>query len=123
MKKIVLVFSALAMMACNSKDCKSFQQGRYKLIGDQAGDVIVERTGDVQIETSVEGDFKHEFNIRWVDDCNYELVFLRTNKPSMIALTEMDTLKVEIVSTEGNTCNTIARFEDLSFEVKQERIN
>lgn len=117
------ILLVLVLSSCDSKDCSDFKEGRFKLIGEQAGDVIVERRGDRQYEMSESGEFTHEFKLTWLSDCKYQLVFEKTDKPSAIGLSSQDTLTVEILSTDGDRCNTRAQFKDLSFEVVQQKIN
>ncbi len=121
--RILIVIFTLSLFSCNSKNCEDFKEGRFKLIGEQAGDVIVERRGDRQYEISESEGFTHEFKLTWLNDCKYQLVFEKTDKPSAIGLSSKDTLTVEILSTEGDRCNTRAQFKDLSFEVVQQKIN
>lgn len=121
--RLLIIMFTLSLLSCNSKNCEDFKEGRFKLIGDQAGDVVVERRGDRQYEISESGNFTHEFKLIWLSDCKYQLVFEKTDKPSTINLSSEDTLTVEILSTDGDRCNTRAQFKDLSFEVIQEKIN
>lgn len=122
MIRLLSIALGLLLFSCSEKDCKSFRNGTFKLLGENAGDIIIERSGHRQIERSEAGAYEHEFSINWIDDCNYELVFIETNKPSSIDLSTKDTLRVEITETEGKQCKTIARFNDLQFEVIQEKI-
>lgn len=114
---------ALVLFSCGGQECSEFKVGKFKLKGDQTGDIILERTADRQFEISEKEGYINEFELTWIDECNYRLVFEKTNKPTLVNLSVEDTMYVEIISCENNSCTTIARLKDLSFEVIQEKIN
>lgn len=122
MWRFLLVVLSVSLLGCGP-NCSDFKKGRFKLEGQYASDIIVERDDMVQVESSVEGKYKNEFFLDWIDDCNYSLVLKYSDNSSSISLGPQDTLKVEIVETNGDRCLTVAKLDDLRFEVYQVKMN
>ena len=123
MKRILILLPTLLLVLSCGPNCKDFKKGRFKLEGPYAGDIIVERTDAIQTESSVEGNYKNEFFIQWIDDCSYSLVLKSSDNPSSISLGPQDTLNVQIIETQSNKCLTVAKLDDLRFEVSQVKVN
>lgn len=56
-----------------SPDCRSLHEGKFKVSHSQSGTTIITRTKDIQIEENVDYGVKMSFDIKWIDDCTYEL--------------------------------------------------
>lgn len=68
-----------------SADCRSIHDGTFK-----CDDVIIQRTGDLQIEKNTKTNEEDSFEVIWLNDCEYQLKSVRK------------TLKVKIVSVDQN---------------------
>lgn len=67
--------------------CQRVKEGKFRL--DQ---YIIERKGDVQIETDVTTKEKIAYKVKWINDCEFELISFKDsidrNKVKIIAVTE-----------------------------------
>ncbi len=120
--KWTVLLAIPALVACGP-NCKDFQSGSFKLDGPQSQDIVVERKGNIQYERSDIGGYENQFELIWLDDCTYQLVFIESTKPASISLTKEDTLTVRITGTDGDKCTSIAKMKDLEFQVNQIKIN
>jgi len=78
-----------AIKAETNSNCKSIHDGSF-----QCGDLLIERKGNLQIQTDVKTQEQERFAVTWLNDCEYQLNSLNT------------ILKVKIVSVnqKGYDC-------------------
>lgn len=80
--------------------CLDFHQGTFKLIINDSTEYIYKRKGDKQVETFGKG--KSVYDIKWVNECKYELVLKETNNPYMEKQIGLQ-MTVNIYKSEGYT--------------------
>jgi len=86
--------------------CSHFKTGVFKLLDASSPDYTIIRNDSVQTETAKKSVVTTDFHIRWIDDCNYELTFIKMhNRPAGLKLPEK-TIKlfVKIYKVSGDTC-------------------
>jgi hypothetical protein len=71
---ILLFFLAtnLAIFA-QTPDCKPLHTGTFKLVDEKSGTTYIKRTDKLQIEKNDILGYEVIFDIKWIDDCTYEL--------------------------------------------------
>ena len=72
------LFSVCFFFSCinkhNSINCNQFRNGKFELKGKKTGiKYWIERHDSVQLETDQETGKAIQMNIKWIDDCTYEL--------------------------------------------------
>lgn len=60
---------------CNPKkvDCSGIKTGKYRMIDEESGETIIERTEKFQIEENTKFGYKLKLEISWIDECTYKL--------------------------------------------------
>ncbi len=72
--------------------CWKVKKGRFEMVGPQGGSIKIRRKSNVQIERYSRQKVRHKFNIKWIDDCNYELTLKKSRIKSLINHTEVKLL-------------------------------
>ncbi|MCP9198859.1 tetratricopeptide repeat protein [Gramella sp. GC03-9] len=66
------------------KNCSDFKTGKFKMGGTNGRRlVLIERTDNIQIETSVKDNSVTTMKIEWIDDCSYILKYTESTNPEM----------------------------------------
>lgn len=120
---VLMLLLAAIFTGCKKKTCKDFKTGTFKAPDESINDITVIRKGGVQIETSEERNFKNEYFIQWVNDCEYYLVLKATNNPDKTLLSDKDTLRVSITGIEGDVYQWTAFLKDKKFVGDLKQVN
>ena len=86
-------------------DCQSFRDGTFELMSDYGRVYIIERKGDTQIEHDITDDYKIEFKVKWLDDCTYQLSFVKVlfNPKNLDFGQNSKIVTVKILETKANS--------------------
>lgn len=55
------------------QDCKSVHTGTFKVVTKESGTTFIKRTTTQQIEINESFGYEIVFDIKWIDECTYEL--------------------------------------------------
>lgn len=107
---ILLAFLTLSTATFGqTKDCRDFKNGKFKITDPIAGNSIVERKGSKQIEYGEDSELKIEFKVKWLDECTYKLQVKKIlENPNNVLLPSDMVLTVEIIETTENSYRQIS---------------
>lgn len=54
-------------------DCSAVKTGKFKSYDEVVGETIIERTDKYQIEENTKHSYKLKLEVKWIDDCTYQL--------------------------------------------------
>jgi len=89
---ICLCFLGTSFSQNEEIKCWKVKKGRFEMVGPQGGSIKIRRKSNVQIERYSRQRVRHKFNIKWIDDCNYELTLKKSRIKSLINHTEVKLL-------------------------------
>ena len=107
-------------------DCKLIHEGTFRLVDSLAGTTIIKRTKDFQIEENSNMGVKMIFDIKWIDDCTYELrpkEVVKGDPALMGKKGDFMTTHVKEIKANSYICVTTANFADLIMEREVEILN
>lgn len=70
---LVAILSYCSVSIAQTNTCKSLQTGKFKITTEETGTTYITRTKDTQIEENKALGVEIVFDIKWLDDCTYEL--------------------------------------------------
>jgi len=119
---IFLLASSITIFS-QTPSCKSLHNGSFKIFDKDAGNTYIKRTDNVQTETNEKMGFEMTFDVKWVDDCTYELRPKKLIKgdPSMFGDGKgVLTTKIKTINETNYIAETTSNFSDqtLTFVVK-----
>ena len=119
---IFLLVSSITIFS-QTPSCKSLHNGSFKIFDKDAGNTYIKRTDNVQTETNEKMGFEMTFDVKWVDDCTYELRPKKLIKgdPSMFGDGKgVLTTKIKTINETNYIAETTSNFSDqtLTFVVK-----
>ena len=101
----MLGFLSFSYTQAQDLDCQSFRDGTFELISDYGRVYVIKRKGDTQIEHDITDDYKIEFKVKWLDNCTYQLNFVKVlSNPNNHDLSQNpNQVTVKILSTSANS--------------------
>lgn len=79
---LFLLFAISCRPAPGPKDCSMLRNGMYSYTVESTGEKVeVVRKDNIQLETNSSGGYYHKYRIDWIDECEYTLTLLETDKP------------------------------------------
>lgn len=108
MKRFFLVLGIFIFLSAGScfaqdsiADCTGFLTGTFRYEEEPYTAVVIQRTETKQIESVPATGSKSIFKIVWKNDCEYDLIFVRSNRPANI--NKGDVINVKIIEiNEGS---------------------
>lgn len=103
----LLITILLCCTACNQAPkqnalhpdlCKPFKEGLFK---NEADNYRVKRSGNAQIEYDLLNEMEYHFEVHWLYDCAYNLIFKHSTNPSDTFMLQPDE-KMRVQFTEIN---------------------
>ena len=80
---LVTLFVFLAMSKSET-NCQALREGTFKTKNEVVNSspiiTIIERVGNIQYERSEQLGVEIKFEVEWIDDCSYKLIWLETIK-------------------------------------------
>lgn len=105
---LMLILVVSSLKAQSTEECKRFHTGTFK---DLSTGCTITRTETRQREVSDKNDEFFEGTIKWLSDCEYEILLEKTNSPTA---KEMIGLKIRgvIKTINGNVATIVYVAED-----------
>jgi hypothetical protein len=75
----LLLFTLLNSCEKTIPDCSNFKRGTFKYTAAKFAEYVVTRNDSVQTERSSSTGIKMEARIRWTSNCEYEMIYKKTN--------------------------------------------
>ena len=84
MKRFVLIlFPLIVAISCFAQierpDCNTFKKGKFMYINDSSNKVFITRKNKLQEEFEPQSGIRTLWRIRWIADCEYELIQISSN--------------------------------------------
>lgn len=94
-----------------NNNCKLFFEGQwnYKVQNDQ---IDVVRTFNKTTEYTEHKKYFFEYDTKWIDNCDYDLIFRRTNKPNFKLINPGEVMHIEVLTIDKNTMRYKATFRN-----------
>ena len=121
MKRQLLVLFAISSLfgSCTETECSRFKVGSFYIKGDDTyADNYSVRTDSTEIIFNDSLGFRDEFKIAWIDECNYYMVFQRTNNPGLIKITSSDTIFIKFLETSDQSYTYRGKVNGHEFETE-----
>ena len=106
--------------------CKSLQVGSFKVTSAESGTTFIKRGQKEQLEKNDLLGYEVFFDIKWLDECTYELRPKKLIKgdPSIMGNgTDFVRTKIKNITAKGYTAETTASFNPGSVDFEVEIIN
>src|SRR5258706_15444834 len=112
-----IICGSLIILGCSKNpDCKNFKTGRFKLIETALNDsFLIERNDTMQIEKDLKTGSITKFEVKWLTDCEYELIILEGRKEIM-AFYEGKVLDTKIIETFKDAYKFEATVKGIGFK-------
>lgn len=94
---LVLLFSFYLYAQLDSVNCQNFRTGKFSYKGEPYNGTIIKRSARRQIEINESGR-KLIYQIDWVNDCEYNLTFLKVKKGNALQK-RGDVINVKIIES------------------------
>ena len=127
--KSLLFLSLLIGLSLNlfaqKPDCKLIHEGKFRIVDSLSGITIITRTKDFQVEENSGMGVKMIFDIKWIDDCTYELrpkEVVKGDQALMGNKGDFMTTHVKEVKTNSYIGVTTANFADFIKEWEVEML-
>lgn len=114
MRNSFLSILFFTLLGCSSTTCEEFKTGRFGY-QEKPGDIVIERFETKQFERSKSEGFEDEYKIIWKNDCEYQLVLMKTNDSFEAMRPKLDTMTVRITETGEKGYNFMAFLNDTTF--------
>ena len=103
--------------------CKSLHNGSFKIFDKESGTTYIKRTETSQTETNKEMGYEMIFDVKWIDDCTYELRPKKLIKGDPAIIRDGKGVLTTMIKTINETnyiAETTSNFSDqkLTFVVK-----
>jgi hypothetical protein len=101
----LLVIIILLNEGCQNAqiDCQDFKTGEFTNKPDNSSGVKIIRSANEQIESNDEENYRDVFEVEWISECEYILIFKETSDPKLNHLTNKDTIRIQITEIDGNS--------------------
>jgi len=124
MKILFLVFISLCfnlVSPAQTLKCQSVHEGTFRIVDSLSGTTILKRTKDLQIEENAEMGIKMIFDIKWINDCTYELRPKEVVKgdPAMMGK-KGDAMTVTITEIKAHSYVSVTTANFADFVMKKE---
>ena len=115
MKKILIYLAITFLISCkmDKANCRKYFAGKWKYEQYAPETAYVIRTLDKQIEYVENGKYHYDFDIKWLSDCSYQLIYKGTNSSTPAKAKIGETTIVEIVDIEATEMKYHTKFRNL----------
>jgi len=86
----------------NDNNCQKYFDGIWKYDELPMSKIYVVRTYKKQYEYVEDGKYFYEYNIKWLDDCKYEMTYIKTTSPNTAKIKPGEKLTVNILEISKN---------------------
>ncbi len=121
---LTCLFVMLApVVSAQQPTCKSLHTGSFKVFTKETGTTYINRTKKEQIERNDDLGYEVIFDIKWINDCTYELrpkKLLKGDPAIMGDGTNVLKTRMKDISTKGYVAETSSNFDTLVIDIKVE---
>ena len=117
----LIIFTALFICCASEKKCSDFKTGNFKYLNPNLADWKITRNDTLQIETNTANGLKVSGTIKWKSDCEYEMVYVKTNYPKLQKMIGQK-VNVKIISIKNDTITYQATSDTIKKESKMIKI-
>jgi hypothetical protein len=90
-------------------ECIKFHNGKYKMKEDGLGFYFI-REGSVQYEISEYLNINSEYTVEWLSDCEYNLIFVKTNNKKLSMFNPGDIINIKIIAVRENEFDCVVDY-------------
>ena len=120
---LLFIVISLLITSCNVKNnCTDFFNGKWKYEHFDVEYLYVERNKEKQFEYMENGKYYYEFDINWITDCNYELIYIGTTSPNPAVVKIGEKMLVEIIKVNDSITEYKTVFRNIEEIGKMVRI-
>ncbi|MGK0390511.1 MAG: hypothetical protein ACI94Y_003264 [Maribacter sp.] len=104
-KKVSFIFFALIIsisLSAQEEDCNKFYRGCFIFEANENESYLIKRTRKYQNEIEIHSATQISTQLRWLNDCTYELIYPRKEASDTIPLQDIPIL-INIFDIKGNT--------------------
>jgi hypothetical protein len=109
--RIIAGVAALLLMGCKTKEtnCKQYFTGTWIYEKYPKTQIYAVRTLSKQLEYTENGKYFYEFDIKWVSDCKYQLLYKGTTSstPAAAKIGEVTTVDILKINQDEMTYQTV----------------
>ncbi|MDR3714464.1 MAG: hypothetical protein P4L51_16755 [Puia sp.] len=105
-----------------NNNCRKFFEGTWSYTANSQT-IDIERTFDKTIEYTENKKYKFEYENRWLDDCKYEIKFIKTNRPNYNLEQIGEIITVEILEIDKTQMKYTAVFRGRETPGEMRRID
>lgn len=106
--------------------CKTLRTGSFKMVSAELGTTYITRTGKTQVEKNEKLGYEVIFDIKWIDDCTYELrpkKLVKGNPAIMGDGTYVVKTKITGITYKNYTAETSSNFSEEEMKFMIEIVN
>ncbi len=107
----------------NSDNCQKYFDGIWKYDELPASKIYVVRTYNKQYEYIEDGKYFYEYDIEWLDECRYEMTFVKTTSPTQAKINKGEKLTVYILEISKNKMSYKTTFRNTEEVGEMSRAN
>ena len=98
MKLLLILITFILSLPSNKLDCSDLKKGEFQTTNDDGSVTVIIRKGNKQTENFRNGERISEFDVTWINDCEY-LIYNRKVTKGNDPWPEMnsDTLRIQII--------------------------
>ncbi len=121
---LTLLFQLFAFAVCAQQlTCKSLHTGSFKIFTKETGTTFISRTAKEQVEKNDDLGYEVIFDIKWINDCTYELrpkKLIKGNPAIMGDGNSVLKTKIKDISPTGYVAETSSNFDTSVIDIKVE---
>ena len=117
----LIIFTALFVCCDSEKKCSDFKTGNFIYVNPNFADWKVTRNDTLQTETNTANGLKVSGTVKWKSDCEYEIVYVKTNHPKLQKMIGQK-VNVKIIRIENDTITYQATSDTIKMESKMIKI-
>lgn len=110
---LLLFISNIISLSTQAQDCKQFRRGCYIFEANENELYLIKRTRKQQKEIEIHSATEVTTNLRWLNDCTYELIYPQQEPADTIPLQDIPII-INIFNIQGDTFSfTSSGFDDM----------
>lgn len=121
---VSLLFQLFALKVCAQQPtCKSLHTGSFKIFTKETGTTFITRTEKEQVEKNDDLGYEVIFDIKWINDCTYELRPKNLIKGDPAIMGDGNSVlktKIKDITPTGYVAETTSNFDTLVIDIKVE---
>lgn len=104
MKTLLLLLPLILLSTACQPDCSTLKDGTFEFTYDDGKATVVTREGNRQVESFNNGERVAEYQVEWLNNCEYLLYSRRAiSGPDWAVGSELDTLRFQILNVQEDS--------------------